>query len=281
MYNILLTPKPKNIDIRLQPLPKHYRCNFSSIECNLQLFNLILKSRELNDDAYIEKYVNNNKDELEEIELINGIYYTPLMFACELSTLNIVKILLDCGANVNKQNYVGHGAFACACLYSQSSSSIEIVKLLIEYGVNINITNFQNSNVLHELCTKITENTLEMVEFLIELGVDMYLLNDYGDSPLYFACRRCKSYMDHEKLVKIFIDSNINLSKTALICEDSVISGFEVICCNMNDDFIKYCFTKHNYYNEEVLLKCIQKSKNYKLLLPYLEKLYYDKIGYS
>eukprot|EP00057_Strongylocentrotus_purpuratus_P016589 XP_011671063.1 PREDICTED: ankyrin-3-like [Strongylocentrotus purpuratus] len=65
-----------------------------------------------------------------------------------------------------------------------SAGHLDIVKMLLEKGANINVTNWDNETALHHACK---ENHQLVAEFLVENGADMSAKNDEQLTPLQVA----------------------------------------------------------------------------------------------
>ena len=66
-----------------------------------------------------------------------GAGETPLMFACQGGHLDIVKLLIEHGANVNTLDFDGDTALAHAARKGEN----KIVKFLIDAGADVNVRN--------------------------------------------------------------------------------------------------------------------------------------------
>lgn len=70
--------------------------------------------------------------------------------------------------------------------YSGRFGYKEIVKALIENGADINIKGYFGYTALHEACRK---NNIDIVNILIKNGADVNIKSGrYGFMPLYLAC---------------------------------------------------------------------------------------------
>jgi ankyrin repeat protein len=74
---------------------------------------------------------------------------TPLMLASQNGSLDIVLLLLDYGADVNKGNGFGLTPLMISALYNH----INIMNELIIHGADINSTNFYGMNALMMACS--------------------------------------------------------------------------------------------------------------------------------
>lgn len=74
---------------------------------------------------------------------------TPLILAVLGGNLEIVKHLLNHGANINHRNWQGHSALQYAC----SKSKHDIVHLLLERNADVNIVDHRGDTCLHRLAS--------------------------------------------------------------------------------------------------------------------------------
>jgi ankyrin repeat protein len=119
---------------------------------------------------------------------------TALILACQNNHSEIIKLLVDNGAEVNVKNKGGFTPF-------MSSDDIEIRKFLLEKGAEINAQNFSGMTALmfsavgtsklkkymskeekEELAEKV-----KMCKLLIENGADTKIKNDRGETALSIA----------------------------------------------------------------------------------------------
>ena len=88
------------------------------------------------------------------------------MYAAQNNRLEITKLLIDSGADLNAKNRYGNTALIRSVL----SKSPETAKLLIEAGADLNIQNDFSDTAL----IKATEdNSIEMASLLINAGADL------------------------------------------------------------------------------------------------------------
>ena len=91
--------------------------------------------------------------------------------------IEIVKLLLNAGADIDKQD--NHGD--TALIYAAIKNNIEIVKLLLNSGADIDK---QNNNGDTALIYAAYRNNLEIVEILLDYGADEFIL-DYENKSFY------------------------------------------------------------------------------------------------
>ncbi len=144
---------------------------------------------------------------IQEGDDVNAVSYehTPLMLAAECLSEEIVRILLDEGADVNA------GKSALIIVAQQNDSSVEIVRMLIQAGVNVHAVDEQGNNALTyaarnghveivkellkaigdvKLCDKraliaaVKNGYVEVVKELLQAGMNVRDKNDLGKNAL-------------------------------------------------------------------------------------------------
>ncbi|OEJ14534.1 hypothetical protein BFL38_05715 [Brachyspira hampsonii] len=118
--------------------------------------------------------------------------YTPLMIAALRNDYDMVKYLLDKGANPNTANNENKTALTIANDYGK----FDISKLLIQQGANINT---QDEHGLTALMNAAMIGDYEMVKFLLENGANINTKDNDGNTVLYYNIR----YDHYEKEEKL------------------------------------------------------------------------------
>ena len=155
--------------------------------------------------------------------------YTPLMYAAKTSfttTSEMVKILLDNGANVNIGDEYGWTALHSACEYGPK---LETVKILLNAGANVNVkamNDSQNPGItpLHLAVFHYTEEeSIDVVRLLLEAGADVNAQESKdsitpGVTPLHRLCFQLGDIptMDPRDISQIM---NINIKILELLIE--------------------------------------------------------------
>ncbi len=166
---------------------KKYYCS-RVCECNhfSKLMYLIINKTNIN---IIKDYITKNPDEINKTNAKN---YTALMIAARysntISNIGTVKLLLECGADINLKNNIGLTALMLASIYSNTDSNLDTVKILLEHGADINLQTRDGTTAL--MCAARNSNTysnLETVKILLEHGADINLKTINGYTALMLA----------------------------------------------------------------------------------------------
>lgn len=114
-----------------------------------------------------------------------------LMIACNKYKLNIIKLLLEAGANVNLQNDAGSTALIllCGTSHLEYTKIIEIIELLVEAGANLNLKDEIGETALIEACRHSNaDSNIKIIELLIKAGADLNIKGYQGCTSLMYVC---------------------------------------------------------------------------------------------
>ena len=117
-----------------------------------------------------------------------------LINAVRRNNIELVKLLLDAGANPNKKDNISYTALIYAVQYGY----IEIVQLLLEAGVWVNIQNNIGDTALIEASLN---GNIEIIELLLATGADPNIRNNDDDTALMWA-----SQMGHIEIVELLLE---------------------------------------------------------------------------
>ena len=113
----------------------------------------------------------------------NEYQLTPLIDASEKGHLEIVRLLLENGADPNRRLHNEDTPLIIASRIGH----LEIVRLLLEYGANPNLKNKYGNTPLMLASQK---GLLEMVRLLLEHGADPTIKDKYGFFALMYALKQ-------------------------------------------------------------------------------------------
>lgn len=113
---------------------------------------------------------------------------TSLYIACTIfrnPPIDLILLLLNKGAEINEVIRFGGDT---TLLEAINYSTIEVVKILLEHGADPNLGERNENNALAKAVMKrVDEKSLEMIKLLLEYGADINKLNVKGYSALFFA----------------------------------------------------------------------------------------------
>jgi ankyrin repeat protein len=165
---------------------------------------------------------NQNKNEVVKfliekganINFQNKSGITPLMAAITSSAylrqnLELINILINSGADLNITNKNGEHSLHIAILSDYKNNMFDIIKLLIEKGVDLNIISTLSG--YNPLTTSINKKNIEVAKLLIEKGANIDFQNDNGISPLMVAIAG-----NLYELIKLLIYLNVNIDNKTI-----------------------------------------------------------------
>lgn len=117
----------------------------------------------------------------------------PLDYAAEYSTVKVMDLLIDGGANINSSNKIG-----TALIWAARGGKIENVKYLIERGPK-DFVNRKAKNGWTPLHFAAGFGFAETTDLLIKNGADVNAQTEDGDTPLHWAAKN--NYPDCIKLL--------------------------------------------------------------------------------
>jgi ankyrin repeat protein len=100
-----------------------------------------------------------------------------------------VNDALERGANVNVRDEVKWGW--TVLMTAASIGNLEIVKLLVEHGADVNLKNVKGNTAL---ILAAQNDNFNIVKYLVEKGADVKIKNEYGKTALYSIENRFSSH---------------------------------------------------------------------------------------
>ncbi|KAL8597549.1 hypothetical protein ACOMHN_033420 [Nucella lapillus] len=139
---------------------------------------------------------------------------TALHFACRCSShtasADVTRILLQAGADVNKQDQRGDTPLLEASVRGHSDT----VKVLIDQGADVNVNNkdspyvYGPSTALHWACQ---HGMVQTVTLLIQHQADVTATSRNGQTALHFACQ-CSSHTDSADVTRILLQAGADVN---------------------------------------------------------------------
>jgi ankyrin repeat protein len=176
---------------------------------------------------------------------------TSLKNAIQNNKIKIVKSLLKNGENPN--SILDNNQTTSLCIAS-TEGYIEIVKLLLEHGADVNLSNNNKDSPLH--CASYNGH-IEIVKLLLNYNANIYAMDDWNYTPENIASQRKHSKIVkifQNKQNKIENNKQIessDIDNTELILKKEKLRiYFTTYIHNTNideyDGFIKYLSYKNN-----------------------------------
>lgn len=163
----------------------------------------------------LKQNLSSNEDKIKN--LIKKLVYVDqfrknganaLMYAIHNGDLNIIKLLIDKGADVNIIDSQGDMPIFIAVF-----DNLDVVKLLVENGANINVKDRRNNTPLISACF---HTNLDIVKYLIDKGADINAVNNDGDNALSKVSYRQLYTNDNDndkaEIAKILILNGIDIN---------------------------------------------------------------------
>ncbi|KAI8802057.1 hypothetical protein BJ742DRAFT_834377 [Cladochytrium replicatum] len=133
----------------------------------------------------------------------------PLTFLVEKGDVEMVRELLDHGADINAQNLDDIGSFALLRAVEAEKNTMELVELLIERGAHVNQKS-KTGYSAHSMACQIDDEELgvKVREFLRSKGADVHAVDEDGDTAMHYAAYRGFKHVV-EELEKLGVDSTV------------------------------------------------------------------------
>uniref|UniRef100_A0A8B9TBD0 K Homology domain-containing protein n=1 Tax=Anas platyrhynchos TaxID=8839 RepID=A0A8B9TBD0_ANAPL len=141
---------------------------------------------------------------------------TALTYACAGGFVDIVKVLLKAGANIEDHNENGHTPL----MEAASDGHVEVARLLLDSGAQVNMPadSFESP-----LTLAACGGHVELAALLIERGANLEEVNDEGYTPLMEAARE-----GHEEMVALLLAQGANINAQT---EETQETALTLACC--------------------------------------------------
>lgn len=155
----------------------------------------------------VEKLINEGL----KINLIDKNKQSPLLIAAENADEDMIKLLIENGADVDVRNMQDETAMVIAVKNARNLELDKInnvVKILLENGADADIQDFKEETVLHLAVANIGKQ--EIVKMLLEENVNVNLKNEWDRTALHEAIKNSfDSY--HEEIIKLLLDNGADV----------------------------------------------------------------------
>jgi hypothetical protein len=115
--------------------------------------------------------------------------FAPLAVASQKGNFEIVKFLVEHGAQIDKCDNARHKT---ALLHAAFKGNVEIVKYLVDKGAALNMQGVNGWTPLHDAAWV---GQVEIVKYLVDHKADVRILNELGETPLA-TCERALRTQD-------------------------------------------------------------------------------------
>ena len=135
----------------------------------------------------------------------NEYRYNALMKAFEASKLDIIKLLIDAGAGIDTGSdtdiwFNNYTPLMLACIYGYR----DVVEIILKKNPNIETQNKKGNSAL---IIATNNNYKSIARLLIEKDANVNIENQFGDTPLIFAC--CENSTE---IVRLLIEKGANVN---------------------------------------------------------------------
>lgn len=184
----------------------------------------------------IAQYIVENKL-IGDINAFNHLNQTPYEIACENSSLEIAKLLLQYNINVSSNILDQYLYYTLFSVFNINDVK-EIVNNLIRQGANINFQDEEGNSLLHKAIKYNKEQALTILLEIPNININEY--NNSGYTPLHIAVSEAR----YIKLVSMLsnhkdIDLNARVLSLVFWATTGCVSALNYACESKNYEAIK------------------------------------------
>jgi len=154
-----------------------------------EIFDLV----KANDASKVKTLIENNQDVIDAKDKDGR---TPLHWACRGVYYDILKYLVEKGADVNAQD----NNLVTPLISLANRNNIDGAKYLLTHNADPNIADNQKQTPLHYAAAS---GLFEMVKILLEYNAKLELRNSYGRTTLILAAREAGNL----DVIKLLVES--------------------------------------------------------------------------
>jgi ankyrin repeat protein len=184
--------------------------------------------------------LNIQDNDEETALLIASDLYNESTEETKKSYHEIIKLLIHSYADVDLKNFIGVDILMTLSMYAKNDDDLELIKLLIDLGADPNsVSHYGSSPIFYGIINDYGMAT-KVVEFLLKSGADPNLVNDDSETPL-FSVIWGNQIGKPEELIRILVeggaDPNFRLDETTLLhrglpsieCDDGYIRLYKML----------------------------------------------------
>ncbi|XP_069670283.1 uncharacterized protein [Periplaneta americana] len=135
---------------------------------------------------------------------------TPLHYAIRGRNINVVKLLIQSGANVNACNKHNESPLFAAAI----QDDVHIVTLLLNKGADVNVSNQFDAN---PISVAAGNGNLDIVRLLVDKGADVNACDKIGGTPIF-----CAALAQNVDVVRLLIDKGADVNACNRIGETPI-----------------------------------------------------------
>ncbi|XP_056876820.1 histone-lysine N-methyltransferase EHMT2 isoform X3 [Takifugu flavidus] len=212
---------------------------------NLEIVNMLLETGQV--DVNAQASFSHEEDS-------GG--WTPIIWAAEHKHLDVIKVLLNRGADVN----IADKELNVCLHWAAYAGSVDIAELVLNAGCSLSSVNTHGDTPLH-IASR--EGYLECVRLFLSRGADIDIMNREGDTPLSLARPDSPVWVALQINRKLRRGISNRLHRTErIICSD-IAQGYENVpipCVNAVDE--EGCPSDYKYVSENCETSAMNIDRN-------------------
>lgn len=205
-----------------------------------EIENKMIDAIQKGDTKYIQKILWSGLSPDFKFTIRVGRMNHILLQAVLHNQIDIVKLLIEDGANINIKNQQGENALVASVIFNEDDTIFDYlldngidkdiivvsglplitstmfrnkkrIYKLLENGANPNLSNKFNQTSLHYAVN--SENRIDsptIIKLLIDYGANVDLCNYNNETPLYTAVSQYKLLMNNHEMIDILLESGAN-----------------------------------------------------------------------
>ena len=148
-------------------------------------------------------------EKIHENKIINELLFKTIILIDSTASIDAIKLLIKCGADVNSKDCLSNTLLMHCCYYP---IKIEMFEFLIEKGADVNIKNSYGSNTLLFHFSRISlDDDLEIIKLLIRKDKKINCRNDCGETPIIKYFNNNHKTIIRFDIIKLLLESKIDI----------------------------------------------------------------------